>query len=71
MKERDNVGVLDSAIRSMVACVLLALAVEQIFPTAVNLIFVAVGAALWVSVSVGVCPLYKLLGVDTYHKVAH
>lgn len=68
----DNVGIFDSAIRSVLAVVLLTLAVEGIFSTTVSLVLVVVGLALWVSVSTGVCMLYKILGIDTYHhRQAH
>ncbi|XOV79646.1 MAG: DUF2892 domain-containing protein [Aestuariibacter sp.] len=67
MNEKDNVGVLDTAIRSIISVVLLALAAEQIFSFPVNIAFVVVGLMLWVSSSTGVCYLYRLLGIDTYH----
>ncbi len=67
MQDKDNVGVWDTALRSVLSCVLLALAVEGIFPTAVSIALVVVGLMLWTTVSTGVCWLYKLLGIDTYH----
>ncbi|MCC2607678.1 YgaP family membrane protein [Planctobacterium marinum] len=67
MRERDNVGVLDTAIRGVMACLLLALAVEQLFSVAVTLLLFVMGSALFVSSATGFCLLYKLLGIDTYH----
>ena len=63
---KQNVGILDTAVRSIIACVLLALAIENMFSPAVNIALVVVGCALWVSSSFGVCMLYKALGIDTY-----
>ncbi|MCC2617274.1 DUF2892 domain-containing protein [Aestuariibacter halophilus] len=63
---KQNVGILDTAIRSVIACVVLALAVEGMFSTVVTSILVLVGAMLWLSSSFGVCFLYKALGIDTY-----
>ena len=63
---KQNVGILDTAIRSIIACVALALAVEGIFSSAVNIALVLVGLALWFSSSYGVCLIYKALGIDTY-----
>lgn len=67
MEDRDNVGVKDTAIRSIIACVLLALAVEQIFATPITIAMVVIGTALWISCASGVCLIYKMLGIDTYH----
>ncbi len=67
MQDKDNVGILDTAIRSIIACVLLALAAEQMFSPVVTGIMVTVGTLLWISCSTGVCLLYKVLGIDTYH----
>ena len=63
---KQNVGILDTAIRSIIACVLLALAVENMFSPAVSIAMVVVGCMLWFSSSFGVCMLYKMLGIDTY-----
>ena len=63
---KQNVGILDTAIRSIIACVALALAVENMFNPAVTAVLVVVGALLWISSSFGVCLLYKALGIDTY-----
>ena len=63
---KQNVGILDTAVRSIIACVLLALAIEGMFSPAVNIALVVVGIMLWVSSSFGVCMLYKALGIDTY-----
>ncbi|BDX08174.1 YgaP family membrane protein [Planctobacterium marinum] len=67
MRERDNVGVLDTGIRAIVACVLLALAIEGVFSATVSIIFLVLGSALFISSATGVCLLYKVLGIDTYH----
>ena len=67
MRERDNVGVLDTAIRAIVSCVLLALAIEGMFSATVSIVFLVLGSALFISSATGVCLLYKALGIDTYH----
>lgn len=67
MRERDNVGVLDTAIRAVVACVLLALAIEGMFSATVSVVLLVLGSALFISSATGVCLLYKMLGIDTYH----
>ncbi len=63
---KQNVGVLDTTIRSLIGCALLALAVEGLFGTGVSLIIAAVGAVMWLTSIFGICPLYNLLGIDTY-----
>lgn len=67
MNDKDNVGILDTAIRSLVSIVLLALAAEQMFSFPVTIAMVVVGMALWISSATGVCMLYRMLGIDTYH----
>lgn len=67
MQDKDNVGVWDTAIRSLLSCVLLALAVEGILPPVVSVVLVVVGFVLWTTASTGICWLYKLFGIDTYH----
>lgn len=67
MREIDNVGVLDTAIRAILACLLLALAVEQLFSFPVTVLLLVLGTALFISSATGFCLLYKMLGIDTYH----
>lgn len=68
MRDFDNVGVLDTAIRSIIGVVLFALAAEGLFTTTVTWLMVLGGCAMFFSASVGLCPIYKILGIDTYHK---
>lgn len=63
---KQNVGILDTAIRSIVACVILALAIENIFDPVTNTVMIVLGVMLWISSTFGVCLLYKMLGIDTY-----
>ncbi|WJG10139.1 DUF2892 domain-containing protein [Aliiglaciecola sp. LCG003] len=63
---KQNVGILDTAIRSVIALALLAVAVEGIYGLTISLILGALGAILFVTSSFGVCLLYKALGIDTY-----
>lgn len=67
MNDKDNVGVLDTAIRSLISVVLLAIAAEQMFTLPITIGLVVVAMMLWISASTGVCLLYKMLGIDTYH----
>ena len=67
MNDKDNVGILDTAIRSLIAIVLLALAAEQMFSFPVTIAMLIVGMMLWVTSATGVCMLYRMLGIDTYH----
>ena len=67
MRERDNVGVLDTAIRAIIACILIAFAAEQMFSVPATIAMLAVGSALFLSCATGVCLIYKVLGIDTYH----
>lgn len=67
MRERDNVGVLDTAIRAIIACVLIALAAEQMFSPVATIAMLVVGSALFFTCATGVCLIYKVLGIDTYH----
>lgn len=63
---KQNVGVLDTAIRAVLACILLALAVEGLFGQALSLGMAILGLILFFTSGTGICPLYKLLGIDTY-----
>ncbi|GAA0372170.1 hypothetical protein GCM10009092_40560 [Bowmanella denitrificans] len=71
MKDNDNVGVLDTAVRSVLSCILLAMAVEGIFSNTTSAILAIAGLLLWTTASSGICLVYKLLGIDTYHKPAN
>ncbi|MDO6694124.1 DUF2892 domain-containing protein [Aliiglaciecola sp. 3_MG-2023] len=63
---KQNVGILDTAIRSVVALILLAIAVEGLFGTTISIVLGLIGAALFYTCSFGFCLIYKLLGIDTY-----
>jgi hypothetical protein len=63
---KQNVGVLDTAIRAVISVVLIALAVEGIFAAPVSIAMASVGIILFFTCGTGVCPLYKVLGIDTY-----
>lgn len=67
MNEKDNVGVLDTAIRAVIACFLLAFAAENAFSMPVTILVIAVATGLWLSCATGVCLIYRALGIDTYH----
>lgn len=71
MVDRDNVGVTDTAIRSVVACICLALAAEQIFTQTFTIVLAVVGTILLITSATGVCWLYKILGINTYHKTSN
>lgn len=63
---KQNVGILDTAIRSVIACLLMALAFETLYSPAVNLILGGIGFLLFMSSSFGICLVYKIFGIDTY-----
>jgi hypothetical protein len=67
---KDNVGVLDTVVRSIVSTVIFALALEEIFPSAISVLMIGVSLLIWVTCVVGLCPLYSLLGISTFpaHK---
>lgn len=68
---KQNVGILDTAIRGIVAVVCLALAAEGLFPQAVTIGLLVAGSLLWITSSFGVCFIYKLLNIDTYPGAGH
>jgi hypothetical protein len=68
---KQNVGVLDTAIRSIVAVAFLAIAAEGLFPQAITIALLVIGSLLWASSSFGVCFIYKLLNIDTYPGAGH
>lgn len=68
---KQNVGVLDTAIRSILAVTCLALAAEGLFPQAITISLLMIGLLLWASGSFGVCFIYKLLNIDTYPGAGH
>lgn len=63
---KQNVGILDTAIRSVISIIMLALAAQSIFSPAINIALTVAGMGLWLSASFGTCFLYKMLGIDTY-----
>lgn len=63
---KQNVGILDTAIRSIIAVALLAVALEGFLGFATSIALTVVASLLWLSSSFGVCLLYKALGIDTY-----
>lgn len=68
---KQNVGILDTAIRGIIAVICLAVAIQGLYPLAVNIALVVFGVLLWTSASFGVCFLYKALGIDTYPNGGH
>lgn len=62
---KKNVGAVDTAIRSILACILLIVAVEGIYSDTMSMILAAMGMALCISCSFGVCLIYRALGIDT------
>jgi hypothetical protein len=68
---KQNVGVLDSAIRSIVGVACLAVAAEGLFPQAITIALLVIGSLLWVSSSFGVSFIYKILNLDTYPSAGH
>ncbi len=65
---KQNVGVLDTAIRSVIAIIMLAIAAEGLLPGTLSMILVIMGLGLWISCASGVCPIYSLFGIDTYKE---
>ncbi|MFA3791944.1 DUF2892 domain-containing protein [Aliiglaciecola sp. SL4] len=63
---KQNVGILDTTIRSVLALALLAIAVEGLFGPTISIVLGVMGAALFYTSSFGFCLIYKLLGIDTY-----
>jgi hypothetical protein len=63
---KQNVGILDTAIRATISCIILALVFENMFGPIVNGLLIAVGCATFFTSAFGFCPLYKLLNIDTY-----
>ena len=63
---KQNVGILDTALRSIAACVMLALAVEGILTTPVSIALAVAGLLLWTSCATGKCLFYKMFNIDTF-----
>ena len=68
---KQNVGVLDTAVRGIIAVICLAVAAEGLFATEINITLTALAVLLWASASFGVCFIYKILGIDTYPGAGH
>lgn len=68
---KQNVGILDTAIRSIIAVACLAVAAEGLYSQAVNITLLVFGLLLWASSSFGICFIYKILKVDTYPGAGH
>lgn len=63
---KENVGVADTALRSVVAVVLGATAFEGSLGQGASLALYGVAAILSLTAITGVCPLYRLIGLDTF-----
>lgn len=68
---KQNVGVLDTAIRGVIAVICLAIAAEGLLPQTGTIAISIVGLLMWASSSFGVCFIYKILGIDTYPGAGH
>ncbi|MDP5032121.1 MAG: DUF2892 domain-containing protein [Paraglaciecola sp.] len=68
---KQNVGILDTAIRGIAAVICLAIAAELALPLAATITLFVMGILFWASASFGVCFLYKALGIDTYPGAGH
>jgi hypothetical protein len=68
---KQNVGILDTAIRGVIAVICLAIAAQGFLPAILNNSLIVIGLLLWVSASFGVCFLYKAVGIDTYPGAGH
>jgi hypothetical protein len=68
---KQNVGVLDTAIRSVIAIICLSVAFEQLLPFPATIVLATIGGLMWLTASTGVCFLYKLLSIDTYPNGGH
>ncbi|MEO9943774.1 MAG: DUF2892 domain-containing protein [Paraglaciecola sp.] len=71
MIKKQNVGVLDTAIRSIVGVVCLAIAAKGLFSLSVSVTFLVIGVLIWITCSLGVCLIYKALNIDTYLGAGH
>lgn len=63
---KQNVGIIDTAVRSVVACVLLAVAVEGLLTAPVSIALTVIGLLLWTSCATGKCLLYAVFNIDTF-----
>jgi hypothetical protein len=68
---KDNVGVLDTTVRSIVSTVIFALALEGFFSPIVSLLMIGLSLLIWITCVVGLCPIYSLLGISTFPKGSH
>ncbi|WP_158969327.1 DUF2892 domain-containing protein [Paraglaciecola sp. L3A3] len=68
---KQNVGILDTALRSVIAIICLSIAAEGLLPQAGTIAMVVIGSLMWISSSFGLCFVYKILGIDTYPGAGH
>lgn len=66
--EFDNVGIIDTAVRAVVAILLLSVAAQSFFSPLINWLLIAGGVIFAFTSASGWCPLYKLFRIDTFHK---
>lgn len=71
MNLRENVGILDSAIRCVVAIVMFVMVTEGLLTGAVAMTAGGIGIVMMLTASFGNCPLYKLIGINTWGNVKH
>jgi multisubunit Na+/H+ antiporter MnhG subunit len=71
MNVRENVGILDSAIRSVLAVVLLICVTEGFVAGYFAIAATAVAIVMLLTASIGNCPLYKVIGLNTWGKTEH
>lgn len=65
---KDNVGVLDTAVRSIMSTAIFAIALEGLFLPVVSITLVGVSLFIWTTCVVGLCPVYSLFGLNTFSK---
>jgi hypothetical protein len=68
---KQNVGILDTAVRGIISVILLAIAAEGLFNVEITITLAALGVLLGASASFGVCFIYKIFGIDTYPGAGH
>jgi hypothetical protein len=64
-KDKENVGMLDAALRALASVVMISVGIEGVLPIVLSAILAVWGTFLFLTAATGDCIVYRLLNVDT------
>ena len=68
---KKNMGTVDRIIRTIIALALIALFALNVIQGTVSIVLICIAIVFLLTSTVGLCPLYSLLGLSTMKKKIH